>query len=180
MKSKTRIILISLTLCLAFPFNAVSRQSTQTAFSPSPQAIKLVQHTIKDANDNIDVAAYSFASDKVADALIDASERGVLVRVVLDKTHSKHPYKAVIRLYEAGIPIRINYDYAIMHSKYLVVDDKTVETGSFNYTNNAEHKNAENVIVIKNNPTVAKRYLDNWNVLWDEGEDYKEAAYNIQ
>ena len=35
---------------------------------------------------------------------------------------------------DAGIPIRINSYYAIMHDKYMVIDGKTVETGSFNYT----------------------------------------------
>lgn len=60
-----------------------------------------------------------------------------------------------------------------MHNKYLIVDDKTVETGSFNYTANAEKHNAENVIVIKNNKKLAKEFIDNWQKLWDEGEDYQ-------
>ena len=72
----------------------------------------------------------------------------------------------------AGIPIRINSHYAIMHDKYLIIDAKTIETGSFNYTQNAEHYNAENVVVIKNNKTLAQKYQENWEKLWSEGEEY--------
>ncbi len=149
-----------------------ARQSTQTAFSPSPQAVKLIERTIGKAQQSIDVAAYSFTSYKVADALIKAHERGVTVRVLLDKGQGKRHYKAIEEMQEAGILIRINRHYAIMHNKYLILDKNTVETGSFNYTQNAEKHNAENVIVIKNNKKLTKEFMDNWQKLWDEGEDY--------
>jgi len=151
---------------------AYARASTQTAFSPSPKAIALVQSTIAHAEYSINLAAYSFTSYKIADALIEAKQRGVEVRVLLDKAQGKRHYRAIKDLQDAGIPIRINRHYAIMHNKYLIVDDKTVETGSFNYTANAEKHNAENVIVIKNNKKLATEFMDNWQKLWDEGESY--------
>ena len=70
----------------------------------------------------------------------------------------------------SDIPLRFNSNYAIMHDKYIIIDDKTVETGSFNYTASAEKRNAENVLVVKDDPALAKRYLENWRKLWDEGE----------
>ncbi len=151
---------------------ASARESTEAAFSPSPEAIALVQTTIGHAQHSIDLAAYSFTSYKIADALIEAKQRGVEVRVLLDKAQGKRHYKAIKELQNAGIPIRINRHYAIMHDKYLIVDDSTVETGSFNYTANAEKHNAENVIVIKNNKKLAKEFGENWQQLWDEGEEY--------
>ncbi|MEQ1788923.1 MAG: phospholipase D-like domain-containing protein [Rickettsiales bacterium] len=86
------------------PPQAQARQSTQTAFSPSPQAVRLVQSTIGKAEKTIDVAAYSFTSHKIADALIRAHNSGVVVRMVLDKSHVKRRYPAVLSLQEAGIP----------------------------------------------------------------------------
>jgi len=140
-------IAFSLFCCLTLaPPGASARQSTQTAFSPSPAAIKLVVNTIGHAESSIKVAAYSFTSEKVSGALLDAHTRGVEVRVLLDKRQAAHHYPAIEELRTAGIPIRINRHYAIMHDKYLIIDDKTVETGSFNYTGNAERHNAENVI----------------------------------
>ena len=160
-------------LVLSHAHEASARQSTLAAFSPSPKAIELVVHTIEAAKDSIDVAAYSFASEKVSDALIASHERGVTIRVVLDKSHAARRYPAVEALHEAGIAIRINHHYAIMHNKYLIIDDVTVETGSFNFTANAERRNAENVLVIKNNKTLASKYREDWDKLWDEGVKYE-------
>ena len=163
--------LICFALCLLSP-HAQARESTQAAFSPSGDAIALIERTIGKAEHSVDVAAYSFTSQKVANALIEAHERGVEVRVLLDKGQGKRHYRAIKELQDAGIPIRINSHYAIMHDKYLIIDNKTVETGSFNYTASAEKRNAENVVVIKGNKKLAGEFIDNWQRLWDGGEEY--------
>jgi len=167
-------ILLIICILICFPDISLSaRQYTQSAFSPSPDAVNLIQRNINNAKKNIYIAAYSFSSAKVSDALINAHKRGVKVQVLLDKTNvGKRTYPAVEALYRAGIPVRINRKYAIMHNKYIIIDKITVQTGSFNFTASAEKRNAENVIVIRNNPALAKRYLTNWKKLWDEGEEY--------
>ena len=43
----------------------------------------------------------------------------------------------------------------------MIIDEKIVITGSFNFTNAADKRNAENVIII-NNSSIAKQYLQNW------------------
>jgi phosphatidylserine/phosphatidylglycerophosphate/cardiolipin synthase-like enzyme len=43
---------------------------------------------------------------------------------------------------KVGVRVRVDYEYAIMHDKFIVVDGETVEEGSFNYTAPAESKNA--------------------------------------
>ena len=45
----------------------------------------------------------------------------------------------------------------LMHKKVMIVDGETVVTGSFNYTWSAEHRNAENLLVI-HDPTLAAEY----------------------
>jgi phosphatidylserine/phosphatidylglycerophosphate/cardiolipin synthase-like enzyme len=53
-------------------------------------------------------------------------------------------------------------DHAIAHDKIMIIDGKTVVTGSFNFTNAAECKNAENLLIIKSDE-LAKIYTNNWN-----------------
>jgi phosphatidylserine/phosphatidylglycerophosphate/cardiolipin synthase-like enzyme len=55
-----------------------------------------------------------------------------------------------------------------MHNKFMVIDGVTVETGSFNYTSAAVKSIAENAIVIRNAPDIAKIYAAEWTRLWDE------------
>lgn len=166
----------ALTLCI-LPFllctyapPAYAQQSIEAAFSPSPDAVMLIERTINHARQSVEVAAYSFTSEKVAIALVNAHRRGVKVRVLLDKGQRRRHYHAIEEMQDAGIPIRFNSHYGIMHDKFLVIDNKTIETGSFNFTASAEKRNAENVLVIEDYPPLAKEYLKNWNRLWDEGK----------
>lgn len=59
--------------------------------------------------------------------------------------------------------------YAIMHNKFMVIDGKNVQTGSFNYTASAVSRNAENVLLIEDAPQLAEAYQREFNRLWDEG-----------
>jgi phospholipase D len=43
----------------------------------------------------------------------------------------------------------------------MIIDHKKVITGSFNFTRGADHKNAENVVLIED-PKIANQYLQNW------------------
>jgi phosphatidylserine/phosphatidylglycerophosphate/cardiolipin synthase-like enzyme len=93
--------------------------------------------------------------------------------VVLDRSQATETYSSARFLANVGIPIRIDYRYAIMHNKFIVIDDDDVETGSLNFTSAAEKKNAENVIVLRGEPDVARRYEQEWKRLWDESEELK-------
>jgi len=52
-----------------------------------------------------------------------------------------------------------------MHHKFVVVDDKIVATGSFNWTASAERWNRENLLVI-NSTSLARRYTKEFDKIW--------------
>ncbi|HEU5047356.1 MAG TPA: phospholipase D family protein [Rickettsiales bacterium] len=144
----------------------------EIAFSPKMGATDLVVKAIKEAKKSIHVAAYSFTSKPIAQALLDAHKHGIDVEVVVDKSQAKAKYTSATFLANVGIPVRIDYKYAIMHNKFMVIDDDLTELGSFNYTSAAENKNAENVMVIRHNKEVATAYMREWQRLWSESEVY--------
>jgi phosphatidylserine/phosphatidylglycerophosphate/cardiolipin synthase-like enzyme len=163
-------------IVLAVPAYAQPAPSISVAFSPERGATEAIVKLIGEAKQSIRVAAYSFTSEDIAKALVDAHNRGVNVQAVLDKSNGSAKYTAATFLANVGIPTRIDYEYGIMHNKFMVVDGVTVETGSFNYTKAAEEKNAENVIILRQYPDTAKQYLGRWQELWNESEDY-QARY---
>ncbi|MDD2324626.1 MAG: phospholipase D family protein [Alphaproteobacteria bacterium] len=142
----------------------------QNAFSPRQGATELVVKTIGEAERSVCVAAYSFTSEPIAQALIDAHGKGVDVTVVLDKSQRKQKRSLYHRLKERGIPTRINDNYAIMHNKFMVIDEKVLQLGSFNYTKAAEKRNAENVLVVRRNKKVIRSYADQCRKLWEEAD----------
>jgi phosphatidylserine/phosphatidylglycerophosphate/cardiolipin synthase-like enzyme len=142
------------------------------AFSPGGNGLELVLKAINSSTSSICMATYSFTSKPVAQALLNAKKRGVDVQIVSDKKSNGSKYTATKFLANQGINVRLNGKYPIMHNKFIVVDNKTVETGSFNYTKAAANKNAENVIVIWNNPVVASKYGAECKRLFNEATPY--------
>jgi phosphatidylserine/phosphatidylglycerophosphate/cardiolipin synthase-like enzyme len=156
-----------------FTLNAAA-SDTQVAFSPNGGATELVVTTIRSAHATIRMAAYSFTSEPIAVALVEAKERGVDVRLVIDRKENIRGYTAATFVSNHGIAVRAETHYAIMHDKFIVVDNKAVEEGSFNYTSAAEHRNAENVLVLHDR-RVAERYASEWQKLWDESQAFSNT-----
>lgn len=138
----------------------------EVAFSPGGGATKAIINAILEARKSVLVSAYSFTSDKIAKALLDAKERHVKVMVILDKSQMTQRYSSASFFINQGFDIRIDIKHAIYHNKVMIIDDKTIITGSFNFTKAAETKNAENVIIVRNNPALAKLYANNWHSHW--------------
>ena len=129
--------LVSAAVLKAVPAQAAT---VETAFSPDGGAERLVLHTISDARSSIRVMAYSFTSRTVVASLIAARRRGVDVAVTVDyrnnieEDRSGRASAALGALVYAGIPVRTVSAFDLQHSKYVLVDDATIETGSFNYS----------------------------------------------
>ena len=118
---------------------------------------------------SIKVMAYGFTALPLSDALIRAHRRGVKVELIQDEKSSHNNRDAIAQMIEAGIDVRSDGKHAIQHNKVMLIDDNIVITGSYNFTNSAEKRNAENIIILKSE-YAAKRYGDNWLVHWSHAE----------
>ena len=105
--------------------------------------------------------AYSFTSRPIAEALMEARARGVHVEVIVDKSQRAERSTMADDLAADGIPVVVDAAHSIAHNKVMVIDGRTVLTGSFNFTEAAEERNAENLLVIQDS-TVAAQYEKNW------------------
>jgi phosphatidylserine/phosphatidylglycerophosphate/cardiolipin synthase-like enzyme len=169
--------IFALTACLLLPGCSPSAvlppkagSSLTVAFTPQGTSLELVLSCLQAAEQNILVAAYSFTSKPISTALLDAHKRGVKVHVVADKKGNSSQYTAVTFLANQDVPVRLNGRYAIHHHKFMVLDGKHVETGSFNYSAAAVDRNAENVLVLRDVPELAAQYAAEWQRLWNEAE----------
>jgi phosphatidylserine/phosphatidylglycerophosphate/cardiolipin synthase-like enzyme len=117
---------------------------------------------VNGAQKQILVEAYSFTSEPIAMALIAAEKRGVDVEVILDKSQEQARGSEADLIAESGIPTFVDSAYRIAHDKVMVIDRSKVITGSFNFTKSAEDYNAENLLVISNDPPLADQYASSW------------------
>lgn len=142
--------------------------SIQVIFSPNQGATGAIVKAIGEAQRSILVSAYSFTSQDIAKALLAAKKRQVKVRLILDKSQVTQRYSSVTFFSNLDFDLRIDTKHAIFHNKVMIIDDKTVITGSFNFTKAAETKNAENVLILRNNPSLAKVYKQEWEKHWHQ------------
>lgn len=136
--------------------------NVSVCFTPPSKCGNFIVEQIKQAKQSIYIQAYGFTSKKIIDALIEAKNRGVEIEIILDRSNFHKKKQNVIKLLESN-QIKIYQDKVagIAHNKVMIIDNTTVITGSFNFTDNADKKNAENVIVLHDS-NLAQQYYDNW------------------
>lgn len=141
----------------------------EVCFSPKePCDIKLLKF-IETAEKSIDVAIYDINLDQIVHTLLLKSKKGVQVRIILDKRQAKEKYSLVPTLIKAGANLKYGHQRGIMHDKFIIIDSKRIETGSFNYTNHASTANNENQIYL-NTPSIVERYQKQFSEMWAEAK----------
>jgi phosphatidylserine/phosphatidylglycerophosphate/cardiolipin synthase-like enzyme len=139
-----------------------SKPEIATCFTPGEDCMGMIVAAIDGAKGEILVQAYSFTAKPLIKALGRAHLRGVKVRVILDKADERERDRAGSRLISQRILPQVDTGVASAHNKVIVIDQETVITGSFNFTEAAQKKNAENVLLIKGHPDIAAAYRKNW------------------
>jgi phosphatidylserine/phosphatidylglycerophosphate/cardiolipin synthase-like enzyme len=140
-------------------------------FAPGGSPTKAVVAELAAAHRTVHVQAYSFTSAPIAKALVDAKRRGVNVEAILDKSNERAQYSSADFLAHEGVETYIDSRHAIAHNKIMIIDDSIVLTGSFNYTKAAEEKNAENLLVVRDE-SLAREYEANWEKHLAHSESY--------
>ena len=157
-----RQVFIAALLLLPTPALAEDIGNDTVCFVPGPDDCALVAVAeIAKAQKTVELQAYGFTEQHIAQSLIDAKNRGVDVKVIVDKTavHERNGETQVLA--QAGVPVWVDHIPRIAHNKVIVIDGSTVETGSLNWTWAASHANAENTLVLRD-PALAAAYEANF------------------
>lgn len=146
----------------------VNAQVLGVYFAPSPHVATAIVKAIDASEHEVLVQAYGFTHNAIAQALVRAHQRGVTVRVLLDRKSQNANRYVVDLLTDADIAVREDGKHAIAHNKVMVIDQGTVITGSFNFTHSAATRNAENYLVLKS-ADLAEQYRLQWQKHWAHG-----------
>lgn len=138
-------------------------------FSRDGGSADWIRGFIERCDHSLDIAVYSLTHDELADALIAAHERGVVIRLLTDKVQAASRYADDERLEAAGIAVRRDIRTGSMHHKFMIGDCATdtpaVATGSFNWTKSADQTNMENFVVVRLRYVVAA-FQQEFDDLW--------------
>lgn len=144
---------------------------SEVYFSPGGGVRQRLLRAIEASRRTIDIAAYNFTASELAEALYAAKARGVQIRILVDREKAEEGV-VIRRLRRHGLPVRTLGvpEQSLMHHKFAVFDDRLVATGSYNWTNSAEHANYENLVILDDSDAVA-RFQWEFNRLWREARE---------
>jgi len=153
------VIVLSITISIS------TLAKTEVYFSLSDNPQKEIIKNINQAEAFINIAMYIFTDREIALPLIKAQERGVKVRLYLDKEQVEYQYSQSRFLVQKGIKTRISTNNYIMHNKFAIIDNCMLLTGSYNWTFSANHRNDENLMVI-DDPEIIEIFQNQFEKLW--------------
>lgn len=134
--------------------------------------LKFLAH-LATAKKKVDLCIYILTQPNLASLLLGLHQKGVKIRVITDSAESEAISTKMSKLKLAGIEIKSNKKGtgALMHHKFLIVDDYLLLSGSFNWTSKAVVTNYEAVTVTSENLLVAP-FIDEFEQLWTKFNEH--------
>jgi len=151
----------------------------QVYFSAEDDVMTRIIPYVRGAQSSIRFFAFSFTDQPLAQAMIDRAGTGVDVAGVFEKVGSETESSQLRTLYCAKLPARQDGNPRFLHDKVIVVDNRYVITGSFNFSANATESNDENVIII-DNPEIASLYMQEFERIWNIATEPNPAKLPCQ
>jgi phosphatidylserine/phosphatidylglycerophosphate/cardiolipin synthase-like enzyme len=149
-----------------------------------------VEKQLDESRKSIDMALFVFTAQQLADALQRGVNAGLRIRLIADPSFASRSFSEVLDLLGVALPDhnckleRDNQPFKKglesvgiprlargdkLHHKFAVIDNKTVITGSFNWSPTAAHTNDETLLVI-HSPQLAQHFTREMDRLWDTAE----------
>ena len=159
-----RTVLLAVLVAVAYLVTGLSAPCNVEAYFVSPSVDRVIEqqviHALSGAQSEVLIAMYSFTDDEIGSAVLDAYARGVDVRILLDDGQdSSAQGREWPKLMAAGIPTAVEHESGLLHDKFVVIDGVTVITGSYNWTDSADKRNFENIVILRCF-NVAQEYRD--------------------
>lgn len=141
-------------------------------FCPEDNCAEQIEKEINKTQNNIYFMTFSFTHGGIATSIVKKIQDGIEVKGIFEKSQSSEYSKKELLEYQ-GADVKFDNNPQNMHNKVFIIDEKTVITGSFNPSENADSSNDENILIIEDK-NIAQKYLDEFNYIWN----YKEEISN--
>jgi mitochondrial cardiolipin hydrolase len=153
--------------------------SAEVLFTSSVAVAQRIEGLLGEATKSIDCALYRLGNATLAKGLRQATHRGVRVRIVLDRGKVREGLSHRELLKDNSVSCRLSSgrtgSKSKMHHKFAVLDESVALTGSYNWSEESEEENYENLVILRENALV-EAYTSEFELLWQQAfEDDLEA-----
>ena len=151
-------------------------------FFPNASNEEKVVSMLRTCKKTLDIAIFSLTLDSIAEAILEAYQRGIKVRMIADDECAKNKGSNVKLIASVGVPCKTDNAIYHMHHKFAVLDGSVVIMGSFNWTGQAVKYNQENIFFYEDK-NIASQYAQEFERLWNSFTtviEQKEAAQAVE
>ena len=139
--------------------------ASQAYFSPDDDCPRQLIRLLGRTRRKLDICVFTITDNRVSDAIVDAQQRKVQVRIISDDDKAHDAGSDIGRFKRLGIPVRSDRETSHMHHKFALLDNQQLLTGSYNWTRGAAEYNEENIILTNDDRLVA-RFAHVFEGLW--------------
>lgn len=149
------------------PRVTIDGTSIDTYFSPDDGVQPILVDIVNTANESIYFMAFSFTADPIGDAMRERAREGVTVAGVMDVEQIASNVGTEFDAFrQAGLNVLQDGNDGQMHHKIIIIDESIVIVGSYNFSNSAETRNDENLIVIYSD-AIAKLFVEEFQRIYE-------------
>ncbi|MCP4423457.1 MAG: hypothetical protein GY803_03095 [Chloroflexi bacterium] len=141
-------------------------------FGPEREMSLNIARAVASAQSEILFMAFSFTDDRIGEAMLGRADAGVTLRGVFETTGSDTVYSYYPHMAAAGmanVSVRTDGNPRIMHHKVIIIDRETTILGSFNFSDSANRRNDENIIIVHDH-TFTSYFVEEFETVWAEAK----------
>jgi len=139
-------------------------------FSPDDGVLDQIVRVLSGAEESIYFLAYSFTSNDLGDIVREKDAAGLKVQGVMEEEQVNSnqgteydPFK------QAELDVRLDGIDGQMHHKVFIIDEKIVVLGSYNFSQSAEQRNDENILIVYNE-AIAQEFIKEFERVWAQAQ----------
>lgn len=122
----------------------------QVRFAPEGNCMDRMIEMVRGAKKSIRFMAFAYTSKSLCAAMVERLGAGVTVEGIFEARHAGWADTKIGPLNAAGAKVRFDENPNALHHKVIVIDDRYLLTGSFNFSDGADKSNDENLLIIDN------------------------------
>jgi phosphatidylserine/phosphatidylglycerophosphate/cardiolipin synthase-like enzyme len=130
------------------PTLEVAGMRIENYFAAEDRVASHIIDKLGQAQKKIHFLAFSFTHDGIGAAMLARKQAGVELQGVFETTGSNTPFSEYTRLKQAGAEVYQDGNPYVMHHKIILLDDHITMFGSFNFSDNADKDNDENLLIV--------------------------------
>lgn len=153
-----------------YPQLQIGDTLVETCFAPEDECAEKLVATLNQAQTSIRFMAFSFTHDGLGAAIRDRANAGVQVQGVFETRGSETEYSELGQMKQHNLDVWQDGNPYTLHHKVFIIDDKAVVLGSYNFSDNADESNDENLLVI-HNPEIAGQYLAEFQRVYQQAQN---------